>query len=249
MKRTITTTFFVFCLLLGMATASAQTVYETRGANGPVFSDKPQPGAKAVELRPLNVIDNTVLTGGASADKSAAQPSPRKAGGDKSGSEKGGGDRDAAVAYRSFAIVFPENDGSVVANTAVFEVRVAAEPALRLSEGHAFSVSINGKPVGQRFTSTEFMIPPEFWGDQLPPPNQRIQLGAAIVDRNGVTVKEAPPIQFQLRHATLLQHPHKPKSELPAKPAAQAKAAMKLLPSDSLNSQPTPEAVPKSVIR
>lgn len=246
MNRIIATLPLAFVLLLGATSAPAQTVYETRGPNGPVFSDKPQPGAKAVQLRPLNVIDNAILTG---AEKDAAPPAQRKAGSDKTGGEKSAGDKEAAVAYRSFAIIFPENDGSILANTAVFEVRVALDPALRLGEGHAIAVSINGKPVGQRFTATEFMIPPEFWGDQLPPPNQRLQLGAAIVDRNGAVLKEAAPIQFQLRYATVLQRPHpltpQPRPAPPAKPEAQPRAGAKLPP----DSASTPEAQPKAMAR
>lgn len=164
----------------------AQTVYETRGANGPVFSDKPQAGAKAVDLKPLNVIDSP-------APGAAPAAAQRKAEGGK----------EAAVGYRSFAIVFPEKEGSVVANTAVFDVRVAVEPALQLGEGHAINVSINGKPVGKRFTATEFMIPAEFWGDQLPEPNQRHQVDASIVDRAGAVLKNAAPVQFYLRHASV----------------------------------------------
>jgi hypothetical protein len=201
----IAATALAGCLLLGAAAAHAQTVYQSRGANGPVFSDKPQPGAKAIELPPLNVIDSATLTRGGTAEKSAAPPAPPKA-----GSQKAAGDTEAAVAYRGFSIVFPEHDGSVVANNAVFEVRVALDPALRLAEGHAIAVRIDGQPVGQRFTAAEFMIPPEFWGDTLPVPNRRIQLDAAIVDRTGAVLKEAAPVQFYMRHATILQHPPKP---------------------------------------
>jgi len=246
MRRIVTTLFLAFGLLLGATTAAAQTVYETRGANGPVFSDKPQPGAKAIELKPLNVIENSKLTGG---DKKAMPPAKPQAGNDKAA-----GDKDAIADYRSFAIVFPENEGSVVANTAEFEVRLAADPALRLGEGHAFVVSINGQYVAQRFTASEFTIPPEFWGDQPPLPNQRVQLGAAIVDRNGAVLKDAVPVQFYLRHATILQHPHPLKSQL--KPAAkprpvaqgtpekQTKAGAKLL-SEAKNT-PELQATPMS---
>lgn len=240
-----------FCLLLGAATAPAQTVYETRGPNGPVFSDKPQPGAKAIELKPLNVIENAKLTG---TDKKAAPPAAPQAGGEKTVSDKAAGDKDAIANYRSFAIVFPENDGSVVANTAEFEVRLAADPALRLGEGHAFVVSIDGRFVARRFTASEFTIPPEFWGDQLPPPNQRLQLGAAIVDRNGAVLKDAAPVQFYLRHATILQHPHPLKSQLrpppQPRPVAQGtpekptRAGAKLL-SDAKKT-PEPQVVPMS---
>ena len=45
------------CVLMAFgATLHAQGVYVTRGEKGPVFSDKPQPGAKEVILKPLNVV-------------------------------------------------------------------------------------------------------------------------------------------------------------------------------------------------
>ena len=43
-------------LLVQGVPAVAQGVYVTPGANGPVFSDKPQPGSKAVDLPPINVM-------------------------------------------------------------------------------------------------------------------------------------------------------------------------------------------------
>jgi len=183
MKRLVADVSLALALSLCAATLLAQTVYRTHDASGPVFSDKPLPGAQTIELKPLNVIESPPAGASTAAPSSPVQP--------------------PAAAYRSFAIVFPENDGSVLTNTAVFEVRVVAEPALMLADGHAFTVRIDGKPVGQRFTASEFMIPDEFWGDELPPANQRIQLDAAIVDRSGAVLKQAPPIQFYLRHATL----------------------------------------------
>ncbi|MGP1609550.1 MAG: DUF4124 domain-containing protein [Burkholderiales bacterium] len=246
MKRIIATTSLAICLLLGAANATAQTVYKARGANGPVFTDQPLPGAKAVELPPLNVIDSKKLTGNGGTDQGAA---PKKLDDNKTIDEKSAGSKEAALEYRSFSIVSPENDGSVVANTALFEVRVTLDPALHLGEGHAITVSINGRPVGQRFTATEFMIPPEFWGDQLPPPNQRLQLDAAIVDGNGKVLKEAAPVQFQMRHATLLQHPRPLKPQptpLPlAKPAAPPAVGGKFQPDPKI----TPETERRPVGR
>lgn len=232
----ITAFFLLLAVLFYSATASAQAVYETRGANGPVFSDKPQPGAKAVELRPLNVIDNASLTGRSSTEKTGAPGTTPKSAPDTAGKQKPEGEKEA-IAYRSFSIVFPENDGSVWANTAVFEVRVAVDPPLQLGEGHAFTVSISGKPVGQRFTATEFMIPPEFWGDQPPPPNQRMQLTARLVDRNGAVLKEAAPVQFQMRFATILQRPHSLRP--------QPKVEVKISP----ETKGTPEAGVKGLVR
>ena len=178
--------------------AWAQSVYKTPGAPGqaPVFSDKPQPGAREVTLPPLNIIDSPEPT---------ALPVPRAPEGQAGAQGSSAGD--VMPAYRSFAIVSPEDNGSVVANTAIFEVRVAVDPALQIGAGHAFTVSLNGQPVRQRFTANEFMIPPEFWNDTLPPPNQRMQLDAAIVDRDGRVLRQAAPVSFYMRHASRLQNP------------------------------------------
>ena len=190
----------VYCaLLLQSTTLQAQGVYVTPGANGPVFSDKPQPGAKPVKLQPLNVVAPPPKAKAVPADKASSQDERLKP------------DADAST-YRSFSIASPESGGSVVANTAIFEVRVAIDPPLQLGDGHAFAVSINGRAVDQRFTATEFMIPPEFWGDTLPPANQQLQLDASIVDFDGQVLKMAAPVRFYLRYAEVL---NKPKWPLP----------------------------------
>ena len=176
--------------------ALAQDVFVTRGAGSPVFSDKPQAGAKPLALPPLNVIEPLPVSRAPTAAARAPEESRRA--------------EPAVPAYQKFSIVSPENDGSVLANTALFEVRVAVEPPLQLGEGHAVTVSINGRPVGQRFTAGEFMIPPEFWGDTLPPLNQSLQLDASIVDGVGQVLKNAPPIRFFMRHATVTNHRKRP---------------------------------------
>lgn len=183
---------WVALLTLSLVTglACAQGVYVIQGKNGPIFTDQPQPGAKAVALPPLNVVTPPPAAAGAKGEAKPAPGSAAKAAGE-------------APSYREFSIVWPENEGSVLANTAVFEVRLAVDPPLLLGDGHAFAVSLNGRAVGQRFTATEFMIPPEFWGDAEPPFNQEMQLDAAIVDGDGRVLKSAAPVRFYVRHATL----------------------------------------------
>ena len=196
MKFCLTMALLFVVLMAHYGSVHAQGVYVTRGEKGPVFSDRPLPGGKEVVLQPLNVM--------VPVPAAAKMESPGKISDDVS-------KKDSAVsAYRDFSIVFPENGGSVAANTAVFEVRLAVDPPLQLGEQHAFSVSINGRPVGQRFTSTEFMIPPEFWGDTLPPENQSAQLDASIVDANGSVLKKASAVRFVMRYVTLLNKPHRP---------------------------------------
>ena len=193
--------FIVLCVLLA-ALAQAQDVYVTDGKNGPLYSDRPLPGAREVALPPLNVAPSPPAT--------AAPALPTVAGEVPAA-------REAAPPYRNFAIVWPENEGSVLANTAVFEVRLAVDPPLRLGDGHAFAVRINGRAVEQRFTASEFMIPPEFWGDTLPPPNQSMQLDARVVDGDGREIVSATPVRFYLRHATLYIPP-RPPPRLPPRP-------------------------------
>ena len=219
MKLLVTT---VCALLMQSAVVQAQGVYVTPGPNGPVFSNTPQPGAKEVTLRPLSVISppkesKTAVTAPAvpaapdEGKKVDAVPSP----------------------YKSFSVTAPEDNSSVVANTALIDVRVVVDPPLQLGEGHSFSVKLNGQAVGQRFTATEFTIPPEFWGDTLPPPNQVVQLDASIVDGSGQVLKKAAPVRFVLRYAAVINSPRRPVSLPTARPAP--------LPKSSL--EPDPAAV------
>ncbi len=190
-----------FCMLHGSVMAQSNKVYETRGPNGPVYSDKPSAGARVIELAPLNVMEAPPKREPAAVSAAPAAPvAPEKA---------------VAPAYRSFAIVSPEHDGSVAANNGAFEVRVVLEPALSLVDGHALTVSLNGTPVGRRFTANEFMIPPEFWGGSLPAANQRYQLDAAVVDGNGQVLKKAAPTQFTLRQQISRPLPPKYPPRLP----------------------------------
>ena len=207
MKQRIAAIFFLGAVMMCSAVIQAQGVYVIQGPNGPAFSDKPQTGAKEVTLRPLSVVP-------AIPEQKADPKTDAKADSKAAASPLASGDRrnsDAApFVYRAFTVVSPEHYGSIVGNTGAFEVRVAVDPSLQLGERHSFIVSINGRTVDQRFTATEFMIPPEFWGDNLPPPNQMMQLDASIIDGNGQVLKMAAPVRFYLRYVTMMNRPHRP---------------------------------------
>ncbi|WP_263768746.1 hypothetical protein [Propionivibrio soli] len=186
-------------------TVQAQGVYMTPGEKGPVFSDKPRPGAKEVTLPPLTVMPAPKVAPSAPAAEAAPAPATPPVGAIVPPPDA------PPPGYRQFSVVYPENNGSIVANTAVFDVRLAVDPPLRVGDGHAFVLRINGRPVARRFTSTEIMVPPEFWGDTLPPPNQLTQVDASIVDNSGQVVMNTEPVLFYLRYATVLNHtPRRP---------------------------------------
>jgi hypothetical protein len=183
----------LFCGGLVFAcSVAAQTVYESKSGQGKVYSDRPVPGGKPVELRPLNVIEPVpVQASPAPASVDETRPGPP-----------------SAPPYRSLAVVFPEAGGSVAANNATFEVRVSIDPPLQIARGHAFMLRMDGRGVPGRYTSTEMMIPPEFFGDVAPAGVQQHVIEAYVVDAQGGTLLSAAPVSFQTRFVTVLQRPH-----------------------------------------
>ena len=137
-----TTDFSILALIALCAwgpAASAQGVYVKQGPNGPVFSDQPAPGAKEVTLKPLNVMPAPPAERGEGKEANEAGPKVVTVDTTKQVSD-----------YERLQIVSPENDGSVIANTAVFEVRLAVDPPLRLADQHAFVAEAAGRGVHGR---------------------------------------------------------------------------------------------------
>ncbi len=169
-------------LLAGMLSCvHAETIYKTPGSKGPVYSDTPMPGSRPVDLPPPNIAQ----------PPPRPPPAPNEAPAEKSAPQ--------AEAYRSFRIIQPEDMGSAAANTANFEVRVAVEPPLQTRFGHAFTLTLNGRPVGKRYFFNEMLVPPEFFGDTIEV-NQRFRLEASIVDREGKVLMTAKPVDFTMRY-------------------------------------------------
>jgi len=166
-----------------LACAQADTIYKSPGGSGPVYSDRPTPGGRAIDLPPPNI----------------AQPPPRPVPAPRSTEAEKVPAPPQAEAYRSFRITQPEHMGSAAANTANFEVRVAVEPPLQTKFGHAFVISLNGRPVGKRYFFNEMLVPPEFFGDTIEV-NQHFRLEASIVDRDGKVLLTAKPVDFTMRH-------------------------------------------------
>ena len=189
MKPSLLKLIVSFVLMAKSAVVLAQGVYVTPGASGPVFSDKPRAGSKEVTLKPLNVIPPVET---APAVKAAPEAKGARA-----------GQEPLAPVYRSLAIVSPENNGSVAGDSSVLEVRLVADPPLLLGDGHVFVVRINGRFVERRFTSTEFIIPPEFWVDGYLPANQSMQIDASIVDGAGQVMMRAAPTVFYTRQLSV----------------------------------------------
>jgi hypothetical protein len=213
-------TIFLICGLLSVSAVMAQTVYESKGSTGRVFSDQPQPGSKPVQLPPLNVIE-PVPTAPATAKPAVEQAQPEA----------------KVFAYRQLAVVFPEAGGSVAANNATFEVRVSIDPPLQVGMGHSFFLRLDGRAVPGRYTATEMMIPPEFFGDVAPAGVQRHVLEVSVIDGQGGTLLTAPPVDFQTRFVNTLQRPQRLPTPYPV-------PVQKPTPKPSAVPEPTPATRP-----
>lgn len=189
----------ISCILLLAWGVSAQTVYESTGGQGKVYSDRPLPGGKPVDLQPLNVIE---------------APPPQAAVRPRADAQETVKAAPLAPAYRRLSVVFPEASGSVAANYATFEVRVSIEPPLQIDMGHALVFRMDGRNVPGRYTATEIMFPPEFFGDVAPAGVQQHVLQAFVVDGQGSAIISATPVSFQTRFVNVLQRPH-PLSQRP----------------------------------
>ena len=212
----------------------AQGVYVTPGANGPVFSDKPQAGSKELTLKPL-----TVIPAPEHAPENPAQP---PSGGMDARPERRPPEA-VAASYRSLAVVEPTDGGSVAGDTSFLEVRLAVDPPLLLGEGHAFIVRIDGRPVDQRFTAAEFVIPPDFWPDGFLPANRGVQLEDAVVDGNGHVVMRAPPVRFHSR-PIIVRPPYPTHVWEPPRPPPAHPAVPKKKPGKNVLRKEAPAATP-----
>ncbi len=157
----------------------AQTVYESKDKSGAtVFSDRPTPGAKPVELQPPNVIQSP--------------PIPKRAPGPAA----------AAPGYTSLSISSLENEGTVHTNTGEFQVLVRSVPSLRAAAGDRIKVTLDGNAIAKRYSSGAVNVSADDWQTAATSVDLHT-LQVAIVDANGATLIESKPVTFYARRATV----------------------------------------------
>ena len=161
----------LICLL--PAVVLAQTVYESKDKEGPVFSDTPSPGAQPVDLPPPNVIDTPTP---------AQQPVSQA----------------VAPDYTSITILSPQDQSTLHTNTGRFQVSLALAPALQ--SGNAISVSLDGTTLPTLRYSLQFDIKPNEW-QSAAADNVLHRLQVAVVDDSGNMLISADPVQFYVHRA------------------------------------------------
>jgi hypothetical protein len=170
-------------LTLGLAVFAtapwAQTVYESKGKDGPVFSDTPSPGAKRVDLPPPNLSDAPRQTPPAPSAPAQAPPPP----------------------YRSLVITTPTAQGTVHSNTGEFEINARLQPPLR--PGHRTIVALDGRTLPGTYRSTNVRLSEADWQFAAAADTVEHRLQMAIVDDQGRILIESQPVIFFVQRAAL----------------------------------------------
>lgn len=155
----------------------AQTVYESKDSAGPVFSDKPSPGAKPVQVETPNVVSPPAVT----------PPPPQQP--------------SAAPAYRRLVITRPANQDSVHSNDGAFGISAQLSPPLRPND--RIRVLIDGNLVPTVFRTTNPRITANDWQAVALGDRGEHTLQLAVVDANGVPAIQSPVISFYVHRAAV----------------------------------------------
>ena len=162
----------------------AQTVYESKDNAGPVFSDKPSPGATQVQLEQPNVV-NTQQSGQSQAQQQQQQQQPTA----------------AAPPYRRLVILRPANQDALHSNDGAFGISAQLSPPLRPND--RIRVLIDGNLVPTVFRTANPRITANDWQAAALGDRGEHTLQLAVVDANGVPAIQSPVVSFYLHRAAV----------------------------------------------
>jgi hypothetical protein len=156
----------------------AQTVYESKDKAGAVFSDRPSPGASAVQLQAPNVVDTPATT-------PAPAPTPAS----------------APPAYRKLVVTRPAEQGTIHSNTGEFGVSANVTPPLR--PGDRIRVLLDGNLVPTVFRSASLRISESDWQATAMGNGNQHTIQLAVVDAAGKPWIESAPVSFYVQRAAI----------------------------------------------
>lgn len=164
-------------ILLGvfLAAAASATTYKWVDSKGVThYSDRPEPGAEIVDLRPAQTFDApTPMQRSSTRNQQAANDS---------------------VDYQ-LDVWKPENDETFQNTGNVVSVRLRLEPELQ--DGHAIWIYVDGKRVdGLPASGTSFEVPNIARGTHT--------LTVVVADMSGASLASSPAITFHLHQPSLL---------------------------------------------
>lgn len=173
-------------LTLISASALAQ-IYTWKDADGnTIYSDRPHPDAKTIELRPTNTVQ--------------PPPNPQSSQGDNMSANDSGDQQDSGRSYRSLAIASPTDDETIRSNEGTLSLTVNTDPPL--SSGHLMRVVMDGElreeAVAGNGQATQTL--------NLSNIDRGSHTVAAVVyDARGNVVQSTPPITVHLQRTSVNQ--------------------------------------------
>lgn len=170
-----------------------QTVWKWVDKDGVThYSDRPVSGAGRVELRGVSRSDPVPVSSSPSYSSSSSAS------------------RDAAAPdYRTFEIVSPGNDESIVNTGGRVSVRIRLEPTLQ--PGHSVALYMDGRLVeGFAGNALQYEL------NEVPRGTHTVV--AVISDARGTRVKQSPTVTFHVRQHSVAQPPVGPALRPPPKP-------------------------------
>jgi hypothetical protein len=173
-------------LAVSAATALAATTYRWVDRNGVVhYSDRPQPGAVAIETRPAQTFEaqpqHASPTSGAGNAQAASTPDQQA----------------PPAAYESLEIFRPAAE-ETIQNSSEVSVRLRLEPVL--NPAHSIWLYLDGKRVdGLPTSGSEFTITNVVRGTH--------SLTAVVADGQGNQIIRSPAVTFHVRQASILNRP------------------------------------------
>ncbi|MBK7423813.1 MAG: hypothetical protein IPJ48_12300 [Propionivibrio sp.] len=154
-------------------------VYESKGKDGPVFSDQPSSGAKPLDLPPLNVIEQPQQQQFQMPD---AAPAP----------------------YSQLTIVSPADGSTIHTNTGAFDMQLQVDPGMRIRRGDTLRVKLDGNPLAQGYTALAIHITEADWASAATSDNVQHSLQAAIIsNKDGSVLIESAPVRFFAHRAAV----------------------------------------------
>ena len=184
--------WLVFASLLCVP-AVAQQAYTWTDENGQIhYSDRPFPGATAVDLRGAQSYSPAVPAQRPAAP--SAEPPPEE--------------EEAVQAYTAFDVISPAQQETLWNIGTVLNVQVELQPGLQ--PGHHLGAYLDGQLIDVGATTTQFQLPEVYRGMH--------SLQAVVLDESGTEVLRSLAVSFMVQQTSILNPANPLRPNRPAPP-------------------------------
>jgi len=182
----------ILLLSLTIPLVASAAIYKFYDENGEiVFSDQPGPNSEKIEARDVQ----TIKTPGVRPSTKLMDPDQDK----------------KKFTYDEFMISSPEDDENIRENNGDINVDIKIKPELRTKLKHKIVLLLDGKPVSEPGSATNFALHNVDRGQH--------SLSAKIIDKEGNTIKAAESVTVHLKRISLLDK--NPNAGAPGTPTVQ----------------------------